>query len=296
MLALAQSQLVMAALGAAHAGLEIELVPIVTTGDRTAGPLVDSGGKGLFVKELELALLGGEIDLAVHSYKDVPVTMPLIDGQGRLVISAVPTREDPRDALVVGEGVGSVRRIADLPKQARVGTGSVRRRCQLLAMREDLRIEPVRGNIDTRLKKLAAGEFDALILAMAGLRRVGLWDDARMTPLEADEMLPAAGQGALALQCRADDAQTQNLVRAINDADAARCVDAERLIVRLLEGDCQSPIGVLATMRRDDGIDLQLAVGRSGGNLPVRRAAGSAPLNRLEQFAVSLCRQITQHH
>jgi hydroxymethylbilane synthase len=299
MLALAQTQWVIDALWTARAGLEIEVVPIVTSGDQTSGPLAEGGGKGLFVKELELALLGGRIDLAVHSYKDVPVTIPLVDGQGRLVITAVPAREDVRDALVVGDALAHVRKIADLPMQARVGTGSVRRRCQLLAIRDDLRIEPMRGNIDTRLKKLVAGEFDALILAMAGLRRVGLWDEARMTPLESQEMLPAAGQGALALQCRADDAKTQELVRAINDPGAARCVDAERLIVRLLDGDCQSPIGVTATVlgkdgQREEEMKLQLAVGQPGGNLPVRWAGGQTPVSGLEQFAASLCRQITQ--
>jgi hydroxymethylbilane synthase len=296
MLAMAQSQWMISALGAAHGGLKIEVVPIVTSGDRTKGPLAEDGGKGLFVKELELALLEGRIDLAVHSYKDVPVTMPIVDGQGNLVIAAVPGREDARDALVVGDGIASVRRIGDLPKGARIGTGSVRRRCQLLAIREDLRIEPVRGNVDTRLKKLAAGEFDALILAVAGLRRIGLWDDARMTPIQSSEMLPAAGQGALALQCRGDDARTQELVRAIGDAEAARCVDAERWVVRLLGGDCQSPIGVLATMERSDFMKVELAVGESGGNLPVHRVAGSGPLSRLEEFTGALCRQITQRH
>src|SRR4051812_27983929 len=166
MLSRMQSQSVADALEKQHPGLQVELVLIKTTGDRiTDRPLHDVGGKGLFTKEIEQALLAREIDLAVHSFKDVPVTMPLVD-QSDLIIAAVPEREDPRDVLIAP----TARRIAELPEGAKVGTGSPRRRCQLLAARADLRVEPIRGNVDTRLRKLRDGDYDAILLALAGLR------------------------------------------------------------------------------------------------------------------------------
>lgn len=293
LLARAQSDLVAAALRAAHPGLSIELVPIVTTGDRmTDLPLADAGGKGLFIKELEIALLEGRIDLAVHSYKDVPVTMPLVD-QDHLVIAAVPLREDPHDSLIVAESLRGISRLADLPATARVGTGSVRRRCQLLAIHPKLQIEPVRGNIDTRLKKLAAGQFDAIILARAGLVRAALWDDRGMIPLRAAEMLPAAGQGALALQSRRDDTATRQLVFAIDDAISARSVQIERQVVRLLGGDCHSPIGALATIEGDI-LHLEAALGAPGGQPPVRRGVRTGPLRTEYAIAADLCRELTR--
>ncbi|HEX5244447.1 MAG TPA: hydroxymethylbilane synthase [Tepidisphaeraceae bacterium] len=274
LLARSQSQLVANMLAQMHAGLSVELVVISTSGDQIAHrPLHEVGGKGLFVKELEQALLAGQIDLAVHSLKDMPVTMPLVE-QADLVIGAVPAREDPRDVMVSLEA----RSIDQLKKGARVGTGSLRRRCQLLDHRPDLEIVPIRGNIDTRIRKLREGQFDAVILAAAGLARGGLFDPAIMTPLEIETCVPAAGQGALAIQCRASDDRTRGLIEPLNDASTFDCVAAERALIRLLRGDCLSPIGALATIQGDD-ITLKAAVGARAGEPPVLRAmaAGGDP-------------------
>lgn len=225
----------------------VEIVHITTTGDRVQDrPLHDIGGKGLFTKELELALLDGRIDVAVHSMKDVPVTMPLVD-VSTLTIAAVPEREDPRDVLVCR----FAQSVSELPQGARVGTGSLRRREQLLAIRPDLIVEPVRGNIDTRLRKLDAGAFDAIILAAAGVRRVGLFDASWMSVIEPHQMVPAAGQGALAVQCRSDDVQTWAVLRPLDDLATRQCVELEREVVRLMACDCHSPIGVLASPAAD---------------------------------------------
>lgn len=268
-LALAQSGQVAASLAMRWPGLQIETIIIKTTGDRiTDQPLHDAGGKGLFVKELELALLADEVDFAVHSCKDMPVTMPVVD-ESNLVIAAMPSRGDPRDVLITKAGVT----LDALPAGASVGTGSLRRRCQLLVLRPDLLIEPIRGNIDTRLRKLHADEFDALVLALAGVQRAGLFDAVCMIPIDVDQILPAPAQGALALQCRADDARTREWLNGVNDALTTECVSAERDMVRLLNGDCHSPIAVLVecvgngTQRR-----IRSAVGRRGGELPVLRA------------------------
>jgi hydroxymethylbilane synthase len=268
LLARAQSRLVAEALRRRHPGLRIEEVVYKTSGDAIADrPLHDLGGKGLFTKELEQALLNREIDFAVHSFKDLPVTLPLVE-QTNLIIAAVPAREDARDLLVSG----AAKRIGDLPAGARVGTGSLRRRCQILACRGDLIVEPVRGNIDTRLRKLHDGQFEAIVLAMAGIRRAGLFDPAIMTPLDDSEMLAAPGQGALALQCRRDDSPTVNLLGPMNDPVTAAAVAAERELVRLLGGDCLSPIAAQATAT--NGIfRLKAAVGGHAGQLPVLRAA-----------------------
>ncbi len=266
-----QSQGVADALEKRHPGLQVELVLIKTTGDQVQDrPLHDVGGKGLFTKEIEQALMAGQIDLAVHSYKDVPVTMPLVE-QAELVVAAVPPREDARDVLVAAAGARSV---PELMTGARVGTGSLRRRCQLLAQRPDLLVVSIRGNIDTRLKKLRGGDYDAIVLAFAGLRRGGLYDGQDMTALEPADMLPAAGQGALALQCRRDDAMTRALVGALHDPATAACVDLEREVVRALEGDCHSPIAALATVK-GGAVTLSAAVGRRGGEPPVVRATAT---------------------
>jgi hydroxymethylbilane synthase len=262
-----QSQSMLNALKLRHPNVQFELVLIQTTGDRiTDKPLHDAGGKGLFTKEIELALLAGEIDIAVHSYKDVPVTMPLVD-QAELVIAAVPSREDPRDLMISSKA----RRLGELPAGAKVGTGSLRRRCQILAQRPDLKIELIRGNIDTRLRKLRGGEFDAIFLALAGLRRAGLFDPADMTPVEFEEMLPAAGQGALALQCRRNDARVTKILVGVHSQADALCVNLERSVVAALGGDCHSPIAALATVDGNN-LALRVAVGARGGELPVIRA------------------------
>lgn len=271
LLARSQSQLVANMLAQMHAGLSVELVVISTSGDQIADrPLHEVGGKGLFIKELEQALLAGQIDLAVHSFKDVPVTMPLVE-QADLAIAAVPAREDPRDVLVSLEA----RSIDQLKKGARVGTGSLRRRCQLLDHRPDIEVVPIRGNIDTRIRKLREGQFDAVILAAAGLARGGLFDPAIMTPLETEGCVPASGQGALAIQCRASDQRTWALIEPLNDASTFDCVAAERALVRLLRGDCLSPIGALATVDGDE-ITLKAAVGARAGEPPVLRAMATS--------------------
>jgi hydroxymethylbilane synthase len=272
LLARTQSQLVANALEKAHAGLHVELIVLRTSGDQiTDRPLHAFGGKGLFTKELEQALLAGDIDFAVHSFKDVPVTMPLVDQSG-LVIAAVPEREDSRDVLASS----APRRVEELPQGAKVGTGSLRRRCQLLALRPDLKVESIRGNIDTRLRKLREGQFDAVVLAAAGLKRAGLFEDSSMAMVGWETLLPAPGQGALALQCRKEDARTRELLAALNDPDAADCVSVEREVVAALEGDCHSPIAALATVAAGF-IQLRAAVGARDGEPPILRAAATAP-------------------
>ena len=276
-------------LRAENPGLEIEIIQITSTGDRIQDrPLYEFGGKGLFTQELEIALLEHRVDLAVHSFKDVPVTMPLVQQSG-LIFAAVPKREDPRDAMIAT----AVRRIQDLPRGAKVGTGSLRRRCQLLAMRGDLVIEPIRGNIDSRLRKLREGQYDAVILAMAGLKRAGLFEAACMTAILPQEMVPSAGQGALALQCRADDAQTQQIAAAMEDAESRLCVLAERHLVLELNGDCHSPIGALATIEK--GImTLHGALGGSDGNPPVAKSSVSAAPEKIMGLVADLAERLTK--
>ena len=232
-------------------------------------PLADIGGKGLFTKELEQAVLDKDVDFAVHSFKDVPVTMPLVD-QSDLIIAAVPKREVPFDALVSLKA----KSIGELPQGAKIGTGSLRRRAQLLELRPDLNIENIRGNVDTRIRKMKSGEFDAVILAVAGLRRSGLFDPAFMTPLT--ELLPAAAQGALALQCRKDDLRTRAILDSLNDPPSHLCVDCERAIVQALQGDCHSPIAALATIDASE-MTLRAAVAGRDGVPPVLRAESSKP-------------------
>src|SRR5918996_1213047 len=241
-LARAQTDLVCRALAAAHPELAasgaLEVVVIRTTGDRaTDRPLAELGGKGLFCKEIETALLERQIDVAVHSVKDLPTWLP--DG---LVLGAVLEREDPRDVLIARTPAS----IADLPRSAVIGTASVRRRAQLLAHRPDLRVVNFRGNVDTRLRKLAAGEVDATLLALAGLRRLGI-ENAGIV-LAPGEMLPAVGQGALALECRADDAGTLAMLAAIDHPASSACVRAERALLAALDGSCHTPIAGHADM------------------------------------------------
>jgi hydroxymethylbilane synthase len=260
LLATAQSRLVIEQLRALHPHVTVELVTIKTTGDRiTDRPLYEEGGKGLFTKEIEQALLDGRIDFAVHSFKDVPVTMPLVD-QSRLTFAAVPAREDVRDVLVAPRSM----RLEELPRGARVGTSSLRRAVQLRAIRADLEPVPIRGNIDTRLRKLRNGEYDAIVLAMAGLKRAALYDPATMSMIEVEQMLPAAGQGALVLQCRRDDVQTMRLLSPLNDPATAACVAAERRLVELLGCDCHSPVAAYA---RASPPSLTAALGLPDGTI-----------------------------
>lgn len=237
-LARAQSGQVAASLEAAHPGLVVETVVIRTTGDQIAsGPL--PSGKGLFVKEIEEALLASQVDFGVHSLKDMPVLLP--DG---LVLASVPRRAAPWDVLV-SHGAD---RIAALPAGARVGTASVRRRAQILQCRRDLEIVFLRGNVDTRLGKWRSGELDAIVLAAAGLARLGV-DEPAARPVSPDEMLPAIGQGALALECRSGDADTLALLAGIDDADSRVTVAAERAFLRGIGGDCNTPLAAHATVQ-----------------------------------------------
>ena len=274
MLSRLQSGMVAAELEKLRPGLKVELVVVKTSGDTIQDrPLHEFGGKGLFTKELEQALLAGDVDFAVHSFKDVPVTMPLV-AQDELLMAAVPAREDARDALASFKG----RSLKELPRGAKVGTGSLRRQSQVLALRPDLEVVPIRGNVDTRLRKLRDGEYDAVILAMAGLKRSGLYDNKAMTAISVDELLPSAGQGALALQCRKADAQTCEILGLMNDPVTYKCVELEREVVRRLEGDCHSPIAALAEIH-GDRVQLRAVVAGRDGRPPVIRAAAETPLS-----------------
>ena len=260
-LARVQAETVRDALAAAHpdlaapGALAIEI--ITTTGDkRRDRALADIGGKGLFTKEIEEALTAGAIDLAVHSMKDVPTWLP----EG-LVIPCLLPREDPRDVLIAG-GADS---IAALAQGAVVGTASPRRQAQLLARRPDLRVVLFRGNVHTRLRKLEAGEVDATLLALAGLRRLGLADEIACAVLDPTEMLPAAAQGAIGIECRASDSRTHDLLTAINDPPTEVAIAAERALLAALDGSCRTPIGALAEPAGDGEIRLRGLIVRPDG-------------------------------
>jgi hydroxymethylbilane synthase len=244
-LALAQAGAVADALRAA--GHEVELVEVVTEGDRSTAELSEIGGTGVFVTELRQRLLSGEVDLAVHSLKDLPTAQP--DG---ITLAAVPLRADPRDALVARDGHG----LTDLPAGARVATGSPRRAAQLHGLGLDLDIVPIRGNVDTRLRRVADGDVDAVVLAAAGLRRLGRLEAATEI-LDPGQMLPAPGQGALAVECRSDDAaERAALAEALDDATSRAAVGAERALLAMLEAGCSAPVGALADVSTgDDGPD-----------------------------------------
>jgi hydroxymethylbilane synthase len=243
-------------------GEECRIEIIHTTGDKiTDVPLAKVGTKGLFTKEIEEALLDGSIDLAVHSLKDMPTELP-----PGLLLAATPVREDPRDALVG-------RKLAEIPAGAKVGTSSLRRAAQLKAQRPDVQVESIRGNLDTRLRKLDEGQYDAILLAAAGLRRLG-WQD-RIAELIAPEiMCPAVGQGALAIETRADGGAGQQACERLDDVDTRRCVTAERALLAAMGGGCQVPLGAHATV---DGPALQMRaviVSPDGATLIRREARG----------------------
>lgn len=249
-LALAQSDLVRQALERQHPGLVVEREIIRTSGDRgAAAPLGPAGVKGLFVKEIEEALLAGTIDLGVHSMKDLPAH--LAPG---LVLGPVPARAAANDVLIVRGARG----LAELPAGARVGTASVRRRAQLLARRSDLEVVSLRGNVDTRLRKWRDGEVDAIILAAAGLARLGIVLP-EASPLATDEFVPAVGQGALALECRAGDAETLALLAPLEDRATATAIGAERSFLVAVGGDCNTPLGAHATVV-DGRVDLRALI------------------------------------
>ena len=237
-------------LESAWPGIRLEYVTISTGGDREAErPLPEIGLKGLFTAELERALGQGTVDVAVHSAKDLPTEL-----DPALTMLAVTEREDPRDALVTGRAVREARRVEDLPSGTVVGTSSLRRRAQLLRWHPECVPRPIRGNVETRLAKLERGEYDALILASAGLARLGLLDE-RVCPLEPTEWLPAPGQGALAVEGRSSDGPVREAARAVEDEETRSAVTAERAFLAALEGGCQVPIGALA---RPIGSELEL--------------------------------------
>ncbi len=245
-MALYQARLVRDLLAAAHPDLAadgaVALLPMRTTGDRVQDRrLAEIGGKGLFTKEIEEALLDGRADLAVHSLKDMETVLP-----AGLVIGAVLPRDDPRDVLLTRDGTG----LSALPRGARIATASLRRRAQLLRRRGDLDVVPIRGNVDTRLRRLADGEVDGLVLALCGLQRLGRSDVASEI-LSPEVMLPAVGQGALAIECRARDDTVGRLLAPLNDPPSAACVAAERAMLAALDGSCRTPIAGLATIAAD---------------------------------------------
>ena len=267
LLAVTQSTWVKERIQARHPQWRIELVRITTKGDKILDvPLAKVGGKGLFVKEIEDALLDGRIDLAVHSMKDVPTELP-----AGLHLAVIPEREDPRDALLSAAGDS----IAALPRGCRVGTSSLRRKAQLAAARPDLQIEDLRGNLDTRICKLEEGRYDAIVLATAGLNRLGLRDKitAHLSPAE---MLPAIGQGALGIEMRRADEELLEAIRFLHHQPTAACVAAERSFLFRLEGGCQVPIGAHAEL---DGGAVRLTglIAAVDGSTILRETMEAAP-------------------
>jgi len=259
-LAMWQAYYVRDALQAAHPGLEVELVTMVTKGDIILDtPLAKVGGKGLFVKELEVAMLEGRADLAVHSMKDVPVAFP--EGLGLVTICE---REDPRDAFVSN----TYSSIDELPEGSVVGTCSLRRQCQLKESRPDLVVKELRGNVNTRLAKLDAGEYDAIILASAGLKRLEM-EERIKSFIEPEQSLPAVGQGAVGIECRLDDERLIKLLEPLNHKDTADRVRCERAMNIRLEGGCQVPIGSYSILEGDE-IWLRALVGEPDGSKVVR--------------------------
>lgn len=259
-LAVWQAEHVAALLRQAHPGLAVELVKMSTRGDKILdAPLARIGGKGLFLKELEQGLLEGRADIAVHSMKDVPAEIT-----PELHVPVIPERGDPHDAFVSNH-YDTVR---DLPRGARVGTASLRRQCQIKAARPDLEVLTLRGSVNTRLGKLDDGEFDAIVLAASGLKRLGM--DARITRImPAEESLPAVGQGALGIQCRQNDADINALIAALNHERSNRLVSAERAVNRRLEGSCQVPIAAHAQLQGEE-VFIRALVGAPDGSRVIR--------------------------
>jgi len=280
-LALWQAHYVKQRLEACHEGLRVELVPMVTRGDVILDtPLAKVGGKGLFVKELELALLEDRADIAVHSMKDVPVDFP--EGLGLVTICE---REDPRDAFVSNRYDS----LDALPQGSIVGTSSLRRQCQLAESRPDLVIRSLRGNVGTRLGKLDNGEYDAIILAVAGLKRLGLESRIKVA-LPPEQSLPAVGQGAVGIECRLDDTRTHALLAPLNHHETVIRVQAERAMNTRLEGGCQVPIGSYAELI-DGELWLRALVGAPDGSQMVRGERRGRPQDA-EQLGISLAEEL----
>lgn len=280
-LALAQSRAFARSLEAANPGLAIEELHIVTSGDKTQDkPLQDIGGKGLFIKELEEALLDGRADFAVHSIKDVPAELA-----PSLTIACVPAREDPRDALVARDGLT----LAALPPGSKVGTGSLRRIVALQAARPDLVFEPVRGNVDTRIRKVHEGQFDAVVLAFAGLRRLG-WEDRATDVLSPEVSLPAIGQGALGIECRTDAAAAKAALAPLVHVETSISVAAERAVMLAVDGSCRLPVAAFAVREGNEMHLRGLLADPDGSNL--RRGARRAPWPTTEDGAARLGRDL----
>lgn len=274
-------------------GIEAELVRIHTSGDRMQTASVaqiaaaqigaEGSAKGIFIKELEDALLADAVDLAVHSMKDVPTETP-----AGLVFAAIARREDARDCLISR----SNRALKGLPSGARIGTSSVRRQAQLRHIRPDVHVADLRGNVDTRLKKLAAGEYDAIVLAMAGVNRLGAGDKVTQV-FNADVMLPAVGQGALGIETRADDSETAGLAASLDDAETRACVTAERALLRELEGGCQVPLGAWAKIGASGDIEMEAGVFSPDGDEAVRRIDRGRPSDA-ESIGIRLARTLIE--
>ena len=254
---------------AATSGIDVKLVTVSTQGDRDQGsPLESMGGQGVFVAALREALANGEVDSAVHSLKDLPTAE-----DARLQLAAIPLREDPRDAVVARDGLT----LGELPAGSRVGTGSPRRAAQINALGLGLDVVPIRGNVDTRLGKVTSGEYDAVVVALAGLARLGRADEATEL-LDPIQVLPAPGQGALACECRADDDATAEILAVLDHADTRSAVTAERSLLAALEAGCSAPVGALADVVSGDGGDeLWLRAVVASGESLVRLSATGSP-------------------
>lgn len=282
-LALWQAEHIRARLEALHADLKVELVTFVTQGDKILDtPLAKIGGKGLFVKELEAALLDGRADLAVHSMKDVPMALP----EG-LSLPVICEREDPLDAFISN----TYHSFDELPQGAKVGTSSLRRKSQILKQRPDLNIIDLRGNVGTRLSKLDSGLYDAIILASAGLKRLGLAERIRHT-LQPEISLPAVGQGALGLECRTTDQAVLDLILPLLHDETDVCVRAERAFNAYLEGGCQVPIAGYATLNQGQ-LHIEGRVGSVDG-LTLLKVELSGTPEQAEQLGVSLAQQLLE--
>jgi len=266
-LALWQANHIADCIRAQYPDVDVELLHIVTTGDKILDvPLARIGGKGLFTKELETAMLNGQIDLAVHSLKDMPTELP----EG-LLLAAITERVDAGDAFI-SPNYGTV---DNLPQGARVGTSSLRRKAQLLKYRPDLKIGDLRGNLDTRLKKLENGEFDGIILAVAGLKRLG-WQEKITQVLPQDICLPAVGQGALAIEARSDDAEVLKMLAFLNHQETRWAVEAERMYLAEVEGGCQIPIGVFGRIEQEV-LTLEAAILSVDGARQIRQTISGSP-------------------
>jgi hydroxymethylbilane synthase len=277
-MAIVQSELV-AGLITERTGRRVEIVGVTTLGDVSRAQLTQIGGTGVFVGALREALLAGEVDLAVHSLKDLPA-----GAAPGITLAAVPSRDDARDALVARDGA----KLADLPAGARIGTGSPRRAAQLLALRGDLRCEPIRGNAGTRLRKVSDGELDGVVLAAAGLARIGQ-QNAITQVFELDEMLPAPGQGALAIECRDDDSGLARLLAAVNDEASMAAAVAERSLLEALAAGCSAPVGGYAA---GTGQLLMRAAVLSPDGTRALRAHGSAPASDARRLGQDLAAEL----